>query len=758
MMKTRLITTLLLLLFLAACNTATPEPTLTPTLPPTPTLAEVQVMTTSVPDAQVAARAYLDAWLVEDYPTMYAMLTPISQDALTEEDFTKLYQSVATEAALSGWEYEVLSSLINPRTAQVGYRVTFHSVLVGNFTSDTMMNLSLEDGVWRVQWDDALVMRELGGGNHLSMEYRIPSRANIYSSDGRALVAQSDAVAIGLDTGQVSPDSQNSLINTLKDVLGYRPYWLADQIDAWRPYGYYLPVADVSADALASRESGLASYSGVILSPFRTRYYFYEGIAPHVVGYMSLIQPDEVDIYKRLGYRIDERVGRAGLEYWGEEYLAGKRGGALNLVGPDGSIITQIAATDPQPAEAIYTTIDYDLQLRLQQSSALSEGMKGAVVVVERETGRVLAMLSGPDFNPNLFEPQNYNYSFLINNLYGADTPLLNRATQGVYPLGSVFKVITMSAGLESGLYPPETEYNCEYFFKELPGIQPQDWTYEHFLDDGETQASGILTLPEGLMRSCNPWFMHIGLGFYQRGMYTQISDMARAFGLAAPTGIEIGEQVGAIPDPMSEVDAINLSIGQGSTLVTPVQVASFIAAIGNGGTLYGARIIDHVDSVDGTTVYQFEPVVLGTLPVSEENLLTLQSAMVTVIMNPRGTAYDVSGWGARLTSFVSSTSIGVAAKTGTAESGSGKPHAWFAGYTYDTGRNRPDIAVAVIVENGGEGSQVAAPIFRRVLEVYYGFTSLATYPWEASVGVLPTDTPDVTATPEEEVAETPEP
>ena len=757
-MKTRILTILLFSLFLAACTQPTPPlPTLTPTLPPTATLPDVQVMTTSVPDAEAAARAYLEAWLVEDYPAMYAMLTPVSQDAINEEDFAALYSSVASEAALSGWEYEILSSLINPRSAQVGYRVTFHSVLVGDFSSDTMMSLSLETGQWLVQWDDALIMRELGGGNHLSMEYRIPSRANIYSSDGSALVAQSDAVAIGLDTGQVGPDSQNSLISLLSEVVGYRMYWLADQIDAWRPYGYYLPVADVSADAIASHEASLAGYSGVILSPFRTRYYFNEGTAPHIVGYMSLIQPDEVDTYRRLGYRIDERVGRAGLEYWGEEYLAGQRGGALYVVGPDGSIITQLAATDPQPAQAVYTTIDYDLQLRLQQSNALSNGMRGAVVVMERETGRVLAMLSSPGFNPNLFEPSNYNYQFLINDLYGEDTPLLNRATQGAFPLGSVFKVITMSAGLESGLYPPETIYNCEYFFKELPGIQPMDWTYQHFLDDGETQASGPLTLPEGLMRSCNPWFQHIGLGFYQRGMYTMLSDMARAFGLGSPTGIEIGELAGAIPDPVSEVDAINLAIGQGGTLVTPVQVASFIAAVGNGGTLYGARVIERVEAVDGTVVYQFEPVVRGTLPISEENLLTLQAAMVTVIMNPRGTAYDVTGWGARLTSFVSSTSIGVAAKTGTAESGSGKPHAWFAGYTFDSGRDRPDIAVAVIVENGGEGSQVAAPIFRRVLEVYYGFT-MSRYPWESSVGVLPTDTPEVTEAPPEEATETPAP
>ncbi|PWB49948.1 MAG: hypothetical protein C3F13_17825, partial [Anaerolineales bacterium] len=699
-MKHRLLILVIAALLLFGCSqTASPTPTSPVTAQATVTLPGPQVDTTTVPDPKQTAQVYLDHWKAEEYPEMYALLTSVSQEAISEEEFTKRYTDLANEAALSSWDYEILSSLKNPESGQVGYKVLMHSVLVGDFDRSTMMNLTLEGGEWRIQWDDSLILPELRGGNKLYMDYRIPSRGNIYSSDGRALVAQADAVAIGLDTATVDPEQEDALLGEIYRLTGVHPDTLSGMIEAWRPYGYYLPVADISIEALGSREAVLAGYSGVILSPFRTRYYFEDGISSHVLGFMSSIQPEEVDYYKRQGYRVDERVGRDGLELYAEKPLAGTRGGALYVVDPNNTIVTQLAATDAQPAEAVYTTLDYDLQLGLQRSNALSEGMQGAIVVMERDTGRVLAMLSSPDFNPNLFEPANFNYSYQINDLYDASTPLLNRATQGQYPLGSVFKIITMAAALESGLYTKDSEYDCGYFFTELQGMQPNDWTYDHYLDDGKTQPSGLLTLPQGLMRSCNPWFWHIGLDFYNRGMYTAISDMARAFGLGSPTGIEIGDAAGQIPDPQSAVDAVNLAIAQGNTQVTPLQVADFIAAVGNGGTLYTPQVIDRIVPVDGDPTYVFSPTIRGTLPISPTNLSIIQDAMITVVMDPRGTAYRTSSYG--INSFVSSTGIPVAAKTGTAESGSGDPHAWFAGYTFAGLENRPDLAIAVLVQNG---------------------------------------------------------
>mgnify|MGYP001091033428 CR=1 FL=1 len=737
-----------------ACDSgigATPAPSAT--LVPSATPGEVTVLTTSAPDSKTAARRYLDAWVAEDYPAMYAMLTPLSQDALTEADFTTYYRNIAAEAALHDWQYEILTALTNPRTAQVGYRVSLNSVLVGTITRETQMNLSLEDGAWRVQWDEALILPELKGGNTLKMEYRTPARANIYARNGMALVAQADAVAIGLDTSKVNEESQNSLLSLIQEITNIPRETLDPQVDNYRSFGWYLPVADVSAEVFAQYERRLMNYDGVLATGFQSRYYFDGGLAPHLVGYVSAIQQEEIEEYKRLGYNVwSDRVGQAGLELWGEQYLSGKRGGVLYLYGPDNQIITRLAETNPEPSQAIYTTLDMDLQRTLQERKALSDGFRGAIVVMERDTGRVLAMLSSPSYNPNLFEPTNVNYAYQINDLFDQNTrPLFNRTTRGQYPLGSVFKVITFSAALESELYTADSEYTCGYFFDELSGVRLNDWTYEHYLEDGETQPSGILTLPQGLMRSCNPWFWHIGLDLFNRNMLTAVSDMARGFGLGKVTGIQLDEDPGNIADAGSALDATNNAIGQGTTLVTPLQVASFIAAIGNGGTLYTPSVVERIVPPVGEPTYVFTSTISGQLPVSPENLKILQDAMVSVVKNPRGTAYYV------LNAFSNSSGIPIAGKTGTAQSGAPDPHAWFAGYTFANRADKPDIAVVVLVEYGGEGSEVAAPIFRRVLEAYYGLNS-ARYPWEERIGVVSTPTPEPTQTPIAESTQTPEP
>jgi cell division protein FtsI/penicillin-binding protein 2 len=745
---------LILLLLVAGCQRGVVETeTKVPTDQPSPTLSDVSVLTTSAPDPTTTALDYLQAWKNEDYSRMYDMLTSVSQDAINQEEFTKKYSRVAAEAALDkpGIDYEILSALVNPYNAQVSYRVSLHSVLLGDINPrETVMNLSLEKGRWRVQWDDGLILPDLSGGNYLLMEYRIPSRANIYDQEGRALVAQSDAVALGVDAGNLPVESDGALLSLLNRMTEgqIRPEALQPRLDNYRQNGWYLPIADFSTDVISRFESALAAFTQVVMQSFRSRYYFDGGltsVAPHVTGYMSLIQVDEVEYFQRLGYRQDERVGRSGLENWGEPYLAGKRGGALYVVSPEGKTITKLAETNPQPSQAIYTTLDKELQIKVQE--ALGD-FNGAIVVLERDTGRVLAMASSPSFNPNLFEATNYNRQFLIDQVFDpVTTPTLNRATQGLYPLGSVFKIITIAAALESGLYTPETVYNCGYFFTELQGLQLQDWTYERFLQDGKTPPSGLLTLPEGLMRSCNPFFYHIGLDLFNQGLQTAVSDMAQGFGLASLTGIELpDEKTGAIPVPNSQIDATNGAIGQGDTLVTPIQVARFVAALGNGGTLYRPSVIERITPPDGEPSYVFRPEAQGTLPISEDTLQVIQDAMVRVVEDPRGTARH----------RFANVGVKIAGKTGTAQT-VGKPHSWFAGYTFSERENQPDIAVAVLVENQGEGSDYAAPIFRRVIEIYFSGQPLTQYWWESQIGVVRTPTPDVTATPEPTATETPE-
>ena len=754
-MKRSLWTILILLVFISGCQFGGVETqTNTPPAGPTATLSEVTVRTTSAPDPTQTANDYLQAWRNEDLSRMYSLLTSVSKDAIDEEEFIRKHTRVAAEAALKqpALDYEIRSSLVNPFNAQVSYRVTMHSSLIGDFTSrESLMNLSLENGFWRVQWDDGLILPDLAGGNYLRMEYRIPSRANIYDSQGRALVAQSDAVALGVDAGSLPAEKDSALLNLLMRMSEgqLRPEALQPRLDNYRINGWYLPIADFSTDVIARFESSLASFPEVIMQSFRSRYYFDGGlvsVAPHVTGYMSLIQVEEVEQFQRLGYRQDERVGRSGLEQWGEPYLAGQRGGALYVISPEGQTITKLAETNPQPSQAIYTTLDKNLQIKVQE--ALGDFL-GAIVVLERDTGRVLAMASSPSFNPNLFEATNYNRQFMINQIFDpVTTPTLNRAIQGQYPLGSVFKIITMAAALESGLYTPQTTYNCGYFFTELEGVQLKDWTYDRYLEDGRTPPSGLLNLPEGLMRSCNPYFFHIGLDLFNQGLTTAISDMARGFGLASLTGIELpDENAGFIPDPTSKSDATNAAIGQGNTLVTPLQVANFIAALGNGGTLYAPSVIERIAPPDGEPTYVFQPELLGTLPISAETRQVIHDAMVRVIEDPRGTARH----------RFANVGVKIAGKTGTAETGA-RPHSWFAGYTFSERQDKPDIAVVVLAENRGEGSEYAAPIFRRVIEIYFSGQPLTQYWWESQIGVVRTPTPEVTDTPVPTSTDTPVP
>jgi penicillin-binding protein 2 len=229
-------------------------------------------------------------------------------------------------------------------------------------------------------------------------------------------------------------------------------------------------------------------------------------------------------------------------------------------------------------------------------------------------------------------------------------------------------------------------------------------------------------------MRSCDPWFYHIGYTLYNTGQTSAITDMAKGFGLGQLTNIEqVEEEPGLIPVPTDGLNATSLAIGQGNMLVTPLQVADFIAAIANGGTLYRPQLVESIQPVAGDPTQVFRPEARGTLPIKQETLQAIQEGMRAVAQNKRGTAY------ARLGTFA----IPTAGKTGTAESGAADPQAWFAGYSLADNPDKPDIAVVVIVEKQGEGSVWALPIFKRVMEIYFFGSPQSVYPWETTFGTI---------------------
>jgi penicillin-binding protein 2 len=724
MMKIRNLAFILLLVLTACAGTGKSTQTPTSGLP-TPV-----VNTTSVPDVTASAQAFLDKWKASDYAGMYAALAQTSKDAISQTDFEKKYQNTATNMTLSSLDYGILSTLIKPASAVVGYQINFSTSLFSKFQRQMEMNLVLESGAWKVQWEDGMILPELKGGNSLLLNITHPVRGDILDRNGDVIATQTDAVALGIDPANVTAKGIKTILQLLAEMT-QKPNNIVEDAYKAGVDQFYIPMGEVSKEGYTPYASSLELLGGFIYNEYNSRYYYFGGIAPQAVGYTQFINETQLAEYKARGYAGDEKIGASGLEKWGETILAGGPTADLYVMGPTGATVTRLAHQDPKAPDNITTTLDRNLQLQVQKALL---GFTGAAVVMEVNTGRVLAMASSPSYDPNAFQTNNYNSQYQLGDLVNDPTsPLWNRAAQSSYPLGSVFKLVTMSAALESGLYTPNTIFDCTSQWTEL-GTPYNDWTFDKGLP-----PSGPLTLVQGLMRSCNPYFYHIGLDLFRQKGASYLADMARGFGLGSATGIDaISEETGAINNPTDDGSASQMGIGQGDMLVTPLQVVDFVAALANGGTLYRPQIIEKVTTIDGIVVSSFSPEIRGKLPISDATLAAVREGMNKVVNDSKGTAY---------TKFLG---IGHAifGKTGTATTSQDKPHAWFAGYTAEKRQDKPDIAVVVIAENSGDGSVYAAPIFRRIIESYYTGSAITQFPWESAIYMTQTPTAGFETTP----------
>jgi len=691
-----------------------------------------QAQVTSVPDVDATAQAFLEAWEAQDYTAMYAMLSDASRQAISQDDFTAYYTESASSATLQTVNTELLSTSLSPQTSTAAYRVIYNTSLFGSFERDMNMPFVWEDNSWKLNWDSGLIMPELSGGSRLSLEVLSNTRGSIYDRNGSPITEQTTAWSLAIIPNQIEEGNEGQLLNMLSELTGRTVESIQASYDDLRLTDWYVGVGEASDAEVQAKWDTLVSLGGLQLSDYQTRYYYNGGIAPQAIGYVMAIPTDQIAEYKAKGYFGTESVGMAGLEKYAEESLAGKPAANLYVVDTNGQVISKLNQADSRLAQNITTTIDKELQIQAQNALL---GFKGAIVVMEVETGRILAMASSPGIDTNLFDPNNTNSSAQLNDMLNdGDQRLLNRVTQGTYPLGSIFKIVDMAAALESDLYTPDTTYYCGSYFEELEGEKFKDWTV-----DKDLEPSGTLTLTQGLIRSCNPWFYHIGLDLFRQKGAAYLSDMARGFGLGSATGIEqMDEDTGQIVDPATDGDAVQQGIGQGDMLVTPLQVVRFTAAIANGGTLYRPQLIERITNSGGVDMSTFASEASGTLPITAETLDAIQTAMRGVVSSRSGTAREALG----------DFSIPVYGKTGTAENPMGDSHAWFTGYTDEDREDLPDIAVTVIVENGGEGSEVAAPIFRRVLETYYFGEPKKLFSWEVKFNVTKTPTLEFTLTP----------
>jgi len=757
MKKVSLILFALVLMFTACTGDPAAEASEGETTPTaTATLPEPQVFRTPAPDVEGAIDSFMSAWQDEDYPAMYQVLSIEAHSAISEADFTAKYRDTAVALTLrfeDGISYEILTTLTNPDQAVATLAVDYDTYFFGTLSRTFDLPMVREDGNWHLNWDAGMILPELAGGNVLEIVRQQTSRGNIYAKDGSPIAAQEDVVAIGFTPGGLNGDLMSLFYTTMAQLTIYQVDEIIEMVDNSLS-GDYIPLGEVPQTEVDKNMRALSALSGVFLNYYSSRYYYDGGLAPQAVGHLTYISEDEQYEYLRRGFSLNERFGSTGIEFAFEDELSGSRGAALYLKDTNGQILSKLAERGATPGQSITTTIDPVLQYYLQQSLG---DYRGAIVVMEVDTGRVLAMVSNPQFDPNLFDIDNQNFVYAENPYFQANDPVFNRATNGQYPLGSVFKIITMAAALETGVFTETSEIYCGHSIQ-VCGNELFDWTFEK-----EKPPSGDLTLPEGLMRSCNPWFYYIGEQLYIEGYSNAIADMARGFGMGAETAIEISEQPGNIP-AQTETCEMNtqLAIGQGEMTVTPLQVASFLAALGNGGTLYRPAIIEQISLEEGTPSYSFEPEELGTLPVSEEYQAIIKEAMLRVVEDPRGTAQLELG----------TIPYRVYGKTGTAQNPFGESHAWFAGYSDMDSEFQSDIAVAVLLENAGEGSEMAAPVFRRAVSLYFSNYSNPGYtlPWEAYPYVvasptpiptntlIPTNTPIPTETPVGEEGATEEP
>jgi penicillin-binding protein 2 len=449
---------------------------------------------------------------------------------------------------------------------------------------------------------------------------------------------------------------------------------------------------------------------GVIVRPIYVRVYPNGKVAGQIIGYTGKTgrNPDGiVDNHETLW---PETEGREGLEQTFNEMLTGKHGEYKLTFEKDGRKTSEKLTTPPEPGYNVVTTLDLRLQ-QLAEKALEAKAKRGAIVIIDPNNGDVLALASWPTYDPNLFVPSiSAEQLKVLQN--DPDIPLLPRAYRSSYPPGSTFKIAVGIAALESSAVYPDDRYEC------VPAIQIGNVTFHNWKKGNR----GALNFVQALTESCDTWFYQVGI----RTGAQPIIDWALQLGFGAKCGIPLrGEAEGRVPNDeymkathgrrLLNGDIANMSIGQGDTQVTPLQMAQAMGVVANGGTLYQTRLVQQVQTFDNQIVTAYQVRAKRTLNLSSETLDELHTGMIDVVNGAGGTAHQASLDNAE-----------VAGKTGTAQWGpknKERTAAWFAGFLP---ADQPRYAFAVVYE-GDVGSKVhggsaAAPMIADIFkEIYKG-------------------------------------
>lgn len=714
------------------------------------------------------ARDFLNLWQEENYEAMYSLISPRSQEVYPFDTFQSQYQSAHAEMGFSGVAYTVHDTRIQGESAAISYDVTLVSNTFGAIedTNRTMRLVNGNNG-WQIAWAPMDIINGMTSDVTLSYVPSYPPRANIYDRNGLPLVQQTgQSNSIFIVEQDIS--NEDACINLLAETMLRPTSYFIDLFTNYLSDAYFY-VGEMDVEVFNANRGDLNGFCGlnisnpvfgdkVAISVGRT--YYGHGAAAHVTGYVGRVPNDQLGDWAARGYRSTDIVGLTGIENSFQDILAGDPDRSLRLTSA-GVTLRELGGTSGAPATPIQLTIDRELQVEFARAFndawnyairnwvTISPG--GGGVVIDVNTGEILAMVSYPTYDPRIFDPNSsYTRGRIDDQLAWAvngnpflptGSALRNLAMNEQYAPGSTFKVLSTAAAADSGVWQRDEIFDCQLNwegqqrFGDVLAFR-EDWRVVF-----EQPAAGPITMSEALTASCNPFYWETGGLMYQQGQNV-MADYARLFGLGTRTTVFglPNEASGSIPTPPTPTDALNNVIGQGNTTATPLQMARAVAAIANGGTLYQPYIVKQVGGFDNTLIQDlYEPEVVRDLGLAPEVYDIVREGMCAVPDTELGTGYYVFGEGSfENESFPAEYSS--CGKTGTAQA-SIAPHSWYVAYAPE---DNPQIAIAVAVPNSREGSEVAAPIVRRLLDHYFN-APIAPFPnwWEEDY--VPVDPPQGT-------------
>jgi len=552
--------------------------------------------------------------------------------------------------------------------------------------------------LWYLQVLEGGKLQEMSERNRVRIRPVAAPRGILFDRNGLALVDNRPAFTLSLIPREI--DDRDTVIARLSVLLKIPLSELQEALERV-PADSFRPVRvrrGLTLEEVTKVEERRLELPGVVVEVEPQRVYPTSTFAAHLLGYVREVSDDQM---KQGRYRRGDMIGQSGLERLLDEYLRGRDGGERIEVDALGRPVQVMRREEPDPGAQVITTVDRRIQEAAERAMA---GRSGAVVVMDPRNGDVLAMTSSPAFELDRLAG-NLDKEEWLKVIRDPLTPLMNRALQSQYAPGSVFKVVVAAAGLQEGSLTPMDRIYCNGEF------HLGQWTFKDWKEGGH----GHVDTRTALIHSCNIFFYQAGLKVGPAA----IARYAEAFGLGAPSGIDLGgEKPGLVPflDGRRRVDGrkwqagdtVNMAIGQGQVLVTPMQVARMMSAVANGGVLWRPRLVQRVERVDGSLAYSSSSKMTGRVDLSPIVWAFLRHALSGVV-NEGGT-----GGAARI------PGIEVAGKTGTAQSvnksdaAKGQDHAWFASFAP---AQDPEVVVVVLVERGGKGGQVAAPIAHQIYQ-----------------------------------------